>query len=230
VAAPLAPGMDGVARRQLQVLLLLDCSGSMQGDRIASLNYSIRTALPALRKAAEENPEIDVRLRALCFSTGTRWHIEQPTAMHDLQWSDIAAGGESDLGAALTLLATVLEDGAGPGRQLPPVIVLASDGMATDDYRAGLRRFLAVPAAKSAVRLGIAIGSDADRKLIAEFIADPRMSPLQASNASQLVEHIRWATTAPVKVSSSPSTGPDPLTALMQSADLTETADSNIVW
>jgi hypothetical protein len=77
-------------RRQLHVLLALDCSGSMRGSKIASLNYAIRAAIPELRNAAAENPEVEVRLRALRFSSSVEWHIESPTPLEDLDWSDMA--------------------------------------------------------------------------------------------------------------------------------------------
>ena len=46
-----------IARRQLHIILMLDCSGSMNGEKIASLNYAIRSAVAELRDVAEENPE-----------------------------------------------------------------------------------------------------------------------------------------------------------------------------
>ena len=211
------------------MLLLLDCSGSMQGDRIASLNYAIRTAIPALRGAARENPEIEVYLRALRYSSGATWHIAEPTLVDDLNWQDLVAGGETDFGEALIELSDMLEAGIGPGRQLPPVILLATDGFPTDEYRGPLGRFLSLPVAQSAVRLAIGIGSDADQAMLGEFISDG-LRPLQASNAAELVHYISWATTAPVKATSSPSNSPDSASELMDGAEIIDTPESDIVW
>lgn len=230
MAAKSQPAMPGVVRRQLHVLLLLDCSGSMQGDRIASLNYAIRTAIPALRGAARENPEIEVYLRALRYSSGAQWHIGEPTLVEDLHWQDLTAGGETDFGEALVVLSDMLEAGIGPGRQLPPVILLATDGFPTDLYQQPLARFLALPVAQSAVRLAIGIGADADQGMLREFIADDRLRPLQASNASELVHYISWATTAPVKATSSPSNSPDGIAEMMDGAEILDTPESDIVW
>lgn len=221
--------MPGVVRRQLHVLLLLDCSGSMQGDRIASLNYAIRTAIPALRDAARENPEIEVYLRALRYSTGAAWHIAEPTLVEELHWQDLTAGGETDFGEALVELSDMLEAGIGPGRQLPPVILLATDGFPTDLYQQPLARFLALPVAQSAVRLAIGIGADADQAMLREFISEG-MRPLQASNAAELVHYISWATTAPVKATSSPSNSPDSIAELMDGAEILDAPESDIVW
>lgn len=206
----------GLARRQLHVILALDCSGSMQGDRIASLNYALRTTLPELRKVAEENPEIDVRLRVLRFSTEAEWHVAEPVSVAQARWSDLAAGGETSMGAAFRLIAQALSPDAMPGRQLPPVLVLASDGYPTDDFEEGLKTLLALPSAQAATRLAIAIGGEADMDVLERFIQHPSLKPLRANNASDLVRHIRWATTAPVKTASSPTNAPDPLAQLAE--------------
>lgn len=206
----------GLARRQLHVILALDCSGSMQGDRIASLNYALRTTLPELRKVAEENPEIDVRLRVLRFSTEAEWHVAEPVSVADARWTDLSAGGETSMGAAFHLIAQALSGDAVQGRHLPPVIVLASDGYPTDDFEDGLNALFAADHAKAAIRLAIAIGGEADMEVLERFIRHPALKPLKANNASDLVRHIKWATTAPVKTASSPTNAPDPLAPLAQ--------------
>jgi uncharacterized protein YegL len=225
--------VQGLARRQLHVLLALDCSGSMQGDRIASLNYALRTTLPELRKVAEENPEVDVRLRVLRFATAAEWHIADPIAVADARWNDLSAGGETSMGAAFRLLGQALAKGALPGRQLPPVVVLASDGYPTDDFEAGLDAFFAADHAAAAIRLAIAIGGEADLEVLERFIRRPAIKPLRASNASELVRHITWATTAPVRTASSATNAPDPLASLAQktAAEAAQAPpNSELIW
>lgn len=234
-ASPSRADLDvmGLARRQLHVILALDCSGSMQGDRIASLNYALRTTLPELRKVAEENPEIDVRLRALRFSTEAQWHVAEPVPVGELRWTDLSAGGETNMGAAFRMIADALRADAMPGRHLPPVIVLASDGYPSDDFEAGLEAFFAVEHAAAAIRLAIAIGGEADLEVLERFIRHPALKPLRANNASDLVRHIKWATTAPVKTASSPTNAPDPLAPLAQrtAQEAAQAAEvSDIVW
>ena len=199
----------------------------MAGDRIASLNYAMRTALPELRDVAAENPEVDVRVRILGFGSGVAWQTPDAVPAAALGWTDLAAGGETPMGEALVMLAGALGPEAMTGRQLPPVVVLASDGLPTDDFEAGLAAFFAAPFAESAVRVAIAIGTDADMEPLDRFIRHPTARPLRASNATELVSRIKWATTAPVKAVSSPTNGPDPLATMGRGEGPPQT---EIIW
>ena len=91
-------------------------------------------------------------------------------------------------------------------RALPPVLVLLSDGQPTDDFDAGLSALMDQPWGQKAVRLAIAIGSDADLDVLQKFIGHPEIRPLVAKNAADLVRFIRWATTTVIKEASSPAT------------------------
>ena len=229
MAGDIALDPTAIARRQLQVMFALDCSGSMQGDRIASLNYAMRTALPELVDVAGENPEIDVRVRVLRFADDAEWQSEAASAS-DYVWSDLAASGETNMGAALRVLGKALTPDEMKGRQLPPVIVLASDGLPTDDFEEALAEFFAAPFADSAVRVAIAIGTDADMDPLDRFLRHPTARPLRASNATELVSRIKWATTAPVKAVSSPTNAPDPLAAAPADDDDGGTQQTEIIW
>lgn len=227
IGLDLDPG--AVARRQLQVVFALDCSGSMQGDRIASLNYAMRAALPELAGVAADNPEVDVRVRLIRFASAAQWVIEAPTPLDDLKWTDLAAEGETHMGDALAAIGAVLTQQGSPGRQLPPVVVLVSDGLATDDFEAGLAAFFAAQYAGAAVRVAIAIGADADQDVLQRFIGNPAVRPLRAANATSLVDLIKWATTAPVKAASSPTGAPEILTPPRQ-AEAAGEQPSDIIW
>jgi uncharacterized protein YegL len=194
------------------------------------LSYALLTALPDLKEAASENPEIDVRVRVLAFGSTAHWLTSGPVPTDELVWPDLAAHGHTAMGAALEMVADTLTEAAAGTRQLPPVLVLASDGYPTDDAAAGLRALMATPEGAAATRIAIAIGSDAGLGVLNRFIANPALPPLCASNAAELAQHIRWATTAPVKAASSPITAGDPLAALARSRPLDVTPVSDIIW
>lgn len=201
---PKRPGGE-LAARPLHFIWIADCSGSMSIDgKIQSLNTAIRDAVPHMRAVADENPNADVLVRAIKFSSGAQWHITQPTAVADFNWVDLSAEGLTDMGKALKMVAEQLRIPPMTDRALPPVLVLISDGHPTDDFNAGLKDLMDLPWGKKAVRMAIAIGGDADIDVLQSFIGHPEIRPLQANNADQLVRYIRWVSTAVLKSASAP--------------------------
>ena len=199
------PGGE-LATRPLHFVWIADSSGSMEADgKIQALNYAIRNAIPDMRKVADENPNAEVLVRAIEFSSGARWHVSQPTDVADFEWTDLSADGVTDMGKALSMVAEQLKIPPMSDRALPPVLVLISDGQPTDDFEGGLKELLDQPWGKKAVRIAIAIGEDADNDVLQKFIAHPELKPLQANNSESLVKYIKWVSTAVLKSASSPA-------------------------
>lgn len=177
----------------------------MIGDKIQQLNFAIKEAIQPMQDTAGENPHAQVLVRVVTFSSGARWHLATPTPVADFKWTDVTAGGLTDMGRALSLVAEQLRIPPMTDRALPPVLMMISDGQPTDDFSAGLKKLMAEPWAKKAVRLAIAVGRDADRDVLSKFIGHAEILPLQANNAAALVNYIRWASTAVLKAASSPA-------------------------
>lgn len=119
--------------------------------------------------------------------------------------SALGGGGNTDLGAALSLLAEQLKMPPMPERALPPVVVLISDGQPTDDFEQGLANLMKQNWGIKAVRLAIAIGRDVDEEVLEKFIGRGELKPLKANNAADLIHYIRWVSTAVLKSVSSPA-------------------------
>lgn len=199
------PGGE-LAARPLHFIWIADCSGSMGVDgKIQSLNTAIREAIPHMQEIADDNPNAEVLVRALRFSSGAQWHVTQPTPISDFRWEDLNADGVTDMGRALRMVADQLKMPPMTDRALPPVLVLLSDGQPTDDFAGGLKTLMDEPWGKKAVRIAIAIGGDADHEVLEKFIGHPELKPLQANNPEALVRHIKWVSTAVLKAASSPS-------------------------
>ncbi len=198
------PGGE-LATRPLHFIWIADCSGSMSGDKIQALNFAIRDAIPHMQKVADDNPNAQVLVRALAFSSGAQWHLSQPTPVADFKWTDLKAGGVTDMGKAFATVADQLKIPPMTERALPPVLVLMSDGQPTDDWETGLQTLMNTPWGKKSVRIAIAIGSDADRNVLQSFIGNSELQPLEANNPEALVKHIKWVSTAVLKSASSPA-------------------------
>ena len=81
-----------------------------------------------MRSAADNNPNAQLLIRALQFSSGASWITSSPVPVEDYGWEDMDANGLTELGKAFDLLAAQLSIPPMPERALPPVIVLLSDG------------------------------------------------------------------------------------------------------
>lgn len=231
------PSLPGgpLATRPLHFVFITDCSGSMGGAKIESLNTAIRDALPHMKDVALGNPNASVLVRALRFSDGAQWHVAAATDVSTFEWTNLSAGGLTDMGRALQMLSDVLKSPPMPERALPPVLVLLSDGQPTDDFNAGLKALMDEPWGKKAVRIAIAIGEDADLTVLQRFIGHPELKPLVAHNAPDLVRYIRWASTAVLQAASAPASqalraqaGNVPLPAMP--APTPGPVDANDVW
>lgn len=199
------PGGE-LATRPLHFIWICDCSGSMSVDgKIQALNNAIRQSLPLMQTAAAENPNATVFVRVLKFSDGAQWLISQPTPVEDFQWQDLNADGVTDMGKALSMVAEQLKIPPMTDRALPPVLVMISDGQPTDDFSSGLKKLMEQPWGKKAARVAIAIGQDADYEVLQKFIGNPELKPLSANNPDQLINRIKWVSTAVLKSVSSPA-------------------------
>jgi len=193
--------------RPLHFILLCDCSSSMSGLKIQSLNQAITNALEAMKQEAKSRPSNPVLVRVIVFSSGAQWHVSQATPIENLKWTDMHASGSTAMGQALRLLAEQMDSSKMPDRGLPPVLVLVSDGQPTDDFNAGLADLMAKQWGKRAIRISIGIGNDADMGVLQKFMGNTELSPFVAHNADQLTTLIHWASTVVVNSAIKPPSG-----------------------
>jgi uncharacterized protein YegL len=193
------PGGE-LASRPLHFIWVVDCSGSMYGEKIGTVNHAIQSTIPEMAEAASNNPNAQLLVRTLKFSTGASWVTANPVPIENFAWDDLEAHGVTDLGKAFDMLAAQLTISPMTDRALPPVLVLLSDGQPTDDYKKSLDKLLNLPWGKKAVRIAISIGQDADDDVLAQFTGN-RELVLQANNPQTLVKMIKWASTAASMVS-----------------------------
>mgnify|MGYP003374701768 CR=1 FL=1 len=189
------PGGE-LATRPIHFFWVVDCSGSMYGEKIGIVNNTIQECIPEMRAAADNNPNAQLLIRALQFSSGASWITSNPVPIEDYGWEDMDANGLTELGKAFDLLTAQLGIPPMPERALPPVIVLLSDGFPTDEYKKSLEKLKKLPWFRKAVKIAISIGKDADDEVLIEFTGN-----------SALARMIKWASTTASMVSA-PSSKP----------------------
>ena len=203
--SPTAPEIESKA---LELFFVVDVSGSMAADgKIQSLNTAVEEALPFLRQAVAETVGVRAFVRLLAYATDTRWVVDHPVPIDDFLWPQMDAeqGGLSELGVALGELAQVLET---HDLELPPALILLSDGMPSDTSSPSFTEALAlldsVPVARAASRVAIAVGEDADDSALHAFVAAGHGDVLSARNPQQLATHIRTAGSTALRSASEP--------------------------
>ena len=163
------PGGE-LASRPIHFFWVVDCSGSMSYDgKMEVVNTAIEECIPEMASAADNNPNAQLLIRALQFSSGASWLTAKPVPIKDYSWNPLEANGVTEMGKAFELLAAQLSIPPMPTRALPPVIVLLSDGQPTDSYKDGLNKLKALPWFKKAVKIAISIGQDADDDVLEDF-------------------------------------------------------------
>ena len=181
--------------RPLPVILLLDSSGSMEGDKINILNAAVREMLQSF--ASEVDISAAIHVGVIQFGRTVGWH--QPLLpVEDVinQWSDLTASGKTPLGQALTLLQDSLEDrNIVSPRAYRPTIVLVSDGKPTDDWGGPMAELLASPRASKAARFAMGIGADADSVILSQIINTASGSRVfEAHEAGRIQKFFRFVT------------------------------------
>lgn len=162
-----------VARKVLPIIYVLDTSGSMAGDRIAAVNEAMNETMEVLKDVSAKNPDAEIKIGVLKFSSGAEWITNGLIFMEDFYWNDIKAGGVTDLGSALNELHNKLSRSqfliSDTGFCIP-VLMFMSDGQPTDNYEKALENINANNKwFRYATKIGIAVGEDADREVLAKI-------------------------------------------------------------
>ncbi|GAB4137592.1 vWA domain-containing protein [Thermopirellula anaerolimosa] len=178
--------------KPLPVILLLDVSGSMSGEKIRNLNEAVQDMLETFRD--QESGEIEIHVAIITFGAEVRLHQKLSRA-GDVRWQDLTARGMTPLGAALRMAKAMIEDkGVIPSRAYRPTVVLVSDGQPNDDWEKPLVDFVSHGRSSKCDRMAMAIGADADEGVLGKFIEGTTYPLFYAENAKQLRDFFRFVT------------------------------------
>ena len=161
-----------IPRRTMTLFFMVDTSGSMSGRKIGAVNESIQEVLPMINDISAANPDAEIKVAALQFSSGTSWVYDEPKLASDFVWQDVSAMGSTDLGEACRELCSKLSKSGfmkSASGSYAPAIILLSDGEPTDDFDSGLAKLQENNWFKHAIKIAIAIGDDANKEKLAQF-------------------------------------------------------------
>lgn len=200
-----------VPRRTMTLFFLIDTSGSMEGNKIGAVNDAVANVLPMLNDISETNPDAEIKVAALEFSSGCTWLYDEPKLANDFVWQDVVAGGLTSLGQACQELASKLSRSGfmqSASGSFAPAIILLSDGGPTDDYQTGLRKLNDNNWFKAAIKIAIAIGEDADKDVLKDFTGSSE-AVITVHNIDALKQIIRIVAVTSSQIGSKSSTAGD---------------------
>ena len=176
------------AAKKLPVVLLLDISGSMSGEKINTLYDSVVEMVDSFVAAQVKETIIDVAV----ITFGRKVELHTPyTSVAELQKSGINrfyADGMTPMGIALQMAKDMIDDkNTTPSNIYRPAVVLVSDGQPNDSWQKPLDNFIRDGRSAKCQRFAIAIGNDADRNVLERFTGE-KANVMFAEDASGMAD------------------------------------------
>ena len=150
----------------MQLILMIDTSGSMQGQKIGAVTDVMENLIADL--SAYSGNGDDVFIAVEFFSRNVNWMDENFILVNSFEWDEPVCTGMTSLGKACMSLAKFMSS----LKDKDARIVLLSDGCPTVDYDEGISMLESVSGFVSANRYAIAIGNDANIPSLVKFTAD----------------------------------------------------------
>lgn len=179
--------------RPLPVIIAVDKSGSMESSgKIEALNLALNDFVKSLQE--EDSSRAEIHLALYSFG-GESASCDSPlSSISDLQIPKYTAMGRTPMGGAFSMLKALIEDKELiSSRSYKPTIVLLTDGVPTDDWIQPLGELISDGRSSKAFRIALAIGDDADKNMLSEFVSEPEYL-LSGENARDIKKFFRFVT------------------------------------
>jgi uncharacterized protein YegL len=172
---------ERISKQKLNVILVVDTSKSMGGERIKQVNNAICDISKYLRTLQTDNVNVDFYLSVLCFGTYAYWHMDQKcVSVNDYKHVPITTRGQTNLHLAYKSLNEVLVKESAGGMMpdfggVAPIILLLSDGHPSKgNISEEIESLRTKPWFKVALKYGIAIELDDNRtiSILNEFVSN----------------------------------------------------------
>ena len=203
---------EGIAKQELNLIFVIDNSGSMDGEKIGAVNNAIRDVMSIMPEIQDDTSDADIMISALTFSDKAKWVYSEPQKANDFKWKDIRVDGGTNLSLAYDELSSFLCRRESGGKMpdiggVAPIIILMSDGMPTSyDWENHLKELKKKGWFKVALKYALAIQIDTDEAMdvLTKFTGNPE-TVLKVYTAEALRQVIKVIAVTASKVKSSSS-------------------------
>ena len=177
--------------RPLPVLLLLDTSGSMGGEKISTLENAVNEMVSSFKSEAAKEIGIQVGIITFGASVDYQLPLQDVASINEIR---CGACGPTPMGTALRMAKDIIEDkDIIPSNGYRPTVVLVSDGQPNDEWQAAMDTFIKEGRSSKCERMAMAIGSDADISVLQKFVSGENQV-FQAADASKIKDFFRFVT------------------------------------
>ena len=207
---------DGIKKQELNLLFVIDNSGSMSGEKIAAVNNAIRDVMSIMPEVQDDTSDAEIKISALTFSETCKWVYQEPKGVDEFKWNDVATEGGTDYSKAYDELAKFLCKKENGGMMpdiggVAPIIILMSDGLPTSpDWKDHLDLLKKKGWFKVALKYALAIQIDNQEAMdvLSAFTGNPEtVLKVYSAEALRKVIKVIAITASKVKSSSSQVSG-----------------------
>lgn len=181
-----------VKTKHLPVLLLLDVSGSMYGDKIETLYDATVDMINAFSDSRTR--EVEIKVAIITFGKEVCLHTPFTPAgeLRNKGLSLFNASGMTPLGTALRMVKEMIEDKTVlPPPIYKPAVVLVSDGEPNDSWEGPLKSFISEGRSMKCQRFAVGIGKEAKMGMLQKF-ADTKDNLFYAEQATEIAKAFQF--------------------------------------
>ncbi|MEZ2444838.1 VWA domain-containing protein [Chitinophaga sp. RCC_12] len=177
--------------RRLPVYLLLDTSGSMNGEPIEAVKNGVQIMINSLR----QNPQaIETAFISIITFDSSARQVVPLTDLASFQMVDIKATGTTALGEALQLVSNCIDHEVAKTTtekkgDWKPLVFIMTDGIPTDNWQSGLTAF---KQRKVAYTIACAAGSGADTAILKQITEN--VLSLDTADSQSIARFFAWVT------------------------------------
>ncbi|PID27389.1 MAG: hypothetical protein CR982_05445 [Candidatus Cloacimonadota bacterium] len=179
--------------RPIPVILLLDVSGSMSGEKIAQLNKAVADMLQEFKTGGAL--ETEIQMSVITFGGDVKLALPLISASNISTIHPLIANGGTPMGTALRMAKEMIEDKEIiPSKGYRPTVVLISDGAPTDNWKEPMNAFISSGRSSKCDRMAMSIGTSQDDPVLNQFVTGTENKVFLAEYAKNIPQFFRMVT------------------------------------